>query len=63
MKNSPDSNGIPNMQMPAAFRDMTEKSLVTCRDSFEQLKENADRTNAALGKPSSTWARASPIAT
>jgi len=50
MKNPRDFNGIPNMEMPAALRDMTEKSLITCRDSFEQLKANAERTNAAIGR-------------
>jgi len=38
------------MEVPAAFRDMAERSLMACRESFEQLKVSTDRANASIGK-------------
>lgn len=50
MKNPFEANGMPSMELPAAFRDIAEKYLAACREGFEQVQTNAERANAMFGQ-------------
>jgi phasin len=40
--------GAPTMEVPAAFREMAEKSLAQVKDAYEKIKATADATNGVL---------------
>lgn len=42
------ANGVPAMEVPPAVREIAEKGLASCKDSYVKIKAAAEQVNTAL---------------